>query len=185
MSYKLHDNLVDKAARIAVAAHKDQKRKTDGSPYIVHPFMVAQKLTRYDFSLEAIAAGLVHDVLEDTDFPESDLKMELGVSVLTIVKLLSEDKSLEWEVRKEQYAQTIKNAPKDVKAVSAADKIHNLASVIEAYKMQGSDVWKKFNRGKDKKMWFENLVLEAVKDDWDHPIIREYQELLREVEKLN
>jgi guanosine-3',5'-bis(diphosphate) 3'-pyrophosphohydrolase len=61
-------NLVEKALRIAVLYHKDQKRKVDNLPYIVHPVMVALKLAKYGFDDVVIAAALVHDILEDTDF---------------------------------------------------------------------------------------------------------------------
>nr|HPM28652.1 HD domain-containing protein [Candidatus Portnoybacteria bacterium] len=67
---KLELSLIEKAIRIIVTAHANQKRKNDGSPYVVHPLMVAIKLMKYNFSDEVIAAALVHDVLEDTDITE-------------------------------------------------------------------------------------------------------------------
>lgn len=69
-------NKIEKALRIAVEAHKDQTRKGDGSPYIVHPLMVAFKLQKYNFPDAVIVAALTHDVLEDTDYPEEKLKEE-------------------------------------------------------------------------------------------------------------
>ena len=69
-------NVIEKAARVAIVAHKDQKRKDDGFPYIVHPFMVANKLAQHNFSDEVIAAGLVHDVLEDSSTSQQELEKE-------------------------------------------------------------------------------------------------------------
>lgn len=166
-------------------AHGEQIRKTDGSPYVVHPMMVAKKLARLDFPDEIIAAAMIHDVLEDTDITEQQLRQELGNEVVNIILPLSEDKKLEWEERKKKYITDVKNAGPATKAVSIADKIHNLESVIETYKTMGSAIWTKFNRGKEQKMWFEREMLKAFQESWDHPMIAEYEKLLKQVEKLD
>ena len=176
-------NIIEKATRIAVIAHQDQTRKGDNLPYIIHPFMVALKLQKYNFSENIIAAALTHDVLEDTDYPEEKLKTELGDEVFEIVKAVSNDESLSWEEKKKHYIETVKNGPDGAKAVCVADKIHNLESLLSAYQDQGVDVWKKFNRGKDKKVWFETEVLKMLEEVWQHPLINEYKNLL-EQEKL-
>ncbi len=177
--------LAEKALDIAIKAHDGQKRKTDGSPYIIHPMMVAAKLAKFDLPEAVIAAALIHDVLEDTDFPEAKLRQELGDEVVDIILPLTEDKSLEWEDRKEKYIEAVKNSSSETKAISIADKIHNLETIITNYKKLGSSIWTKFNRGKDKKMWFEHTMLKMFKDTWQSPMIAEYERLLREVEKLD
>ena len=177
--------LLEKAHRLMLKAHGKQVRKTDGSPYIIHPMMVAKKLARLGFNDEVIAAALVHDVLEDTDMNEQQLRQELGDKVVDIILPLSEDKSLEWETRKKKYIQDVKNGSPEIKAVSIADKIHNLESIIETYKTMGSDIWSKFNRGKEQKMWFEHEMLKAFQESWDHPMSAEYEKLLKQVEKLD
>lgn len=177
-------SLIEKAAQIAVKAHNEQTRKSDGTPYVIHPFMVARKLMKYNFPETVIAAGLVHDVVEDSDFTSEDIRRELGEEVLEIIKHVSEDKSQVWEERKLNYANAIKNASVGTKAVCVADKIHNLESLLLAYSVQGEGLWSKFNRGRDKKLWFEQLVLAALKENWDHPLVKEYEELLKQMEKL-
>jgi guanosine-3',5'-bis(diphosphate) 3'-pyrophosphohydrolase len=177
--------LIQKATKIMILAHGNQKRKTDGSPYIVHPQAVADILQKNSFSDTIIAAGLTHDVLEDTDYSPEKLKKELGNEVFEIVEALSENKSLQWEERKEKYVEQIKNGPEGAKAVSICDKIHNLSSIIITYKKLGPDIWTKFNRGKEKKMWFENAMLQMFKDSWPHPLIDQYEKLLRQVEELD
>lgn len=178
-------NLIEKAARIAVIAHDKQTRKSDGSPYIVHPFMTALKLLQNNFSDIIISAALVHDVLEDTDFSEKKLRETLGDEVLQIVKAVSEDKALPWEERKKQYIETVRNAPKGTKAVSIADKIHNLESLMAAHTDQGPEIWNKFNRGKEQKLWFEKEVLKMFKATWQHTLVDEYEALLNKVENLD
>ncbi len=171
-------NKIDKALRIAVEAHKGQIRKGDGSPYITHPLMVAFKLQKYNFPNEVIAAALTHDVLEDTDYPEEKLKEELGDEVLEIVKAVTNDDSLEWEEKKKQYIETVRKGPEGAKAVCIADKIHNLESLLAAYKEQGPDLFNKFNRGRKEKIWFETEVLKMAKETWQHPLVDEYEKLI-------
>ncbi len=178
-------DLVEKALRIMLVAHGQQKRKTDGSLYVIHPMMVAAKLAKLEFPDEVVAAAMIHDVLEDTDYPEQKLRQELGDKVVDIILPLSEDKSLEWEDRKQKYIEAVKNASPETKAVSIADKIHNLENIIVTHQTMGADIWTKFNRGKDKKMWFEQEMLKAFKSSWHHPMIAEYEKLIEQVEKLD
>jgi (p)ppGpp synthase/HD superfamily hydrolase len=177
-------NLTEKALRIAYDAHDGQVRKSDNSPYIIHPIMVSLILKDYDFTEEVIAAALVHDVLEDTDVPRERLVAELGAEVVEIVDKVSEDTSLEWEDRKELYVQSVANASEGVKAVSIADKIHNAKSVINDYKTKGKDVWKPFNRGKEKKLWFEEMLYTEVSKEWSHPLLAVYKEQIELMKTL-
>ena len=177
-------NIIEKAMHIAVVVHSGQLRKGDESPYIIHPVMVALKLAKYNFSDSIIAAALTHDVLEDTDFPIEQLREELGDEVFGIVKSVTQDGSLSWEEKKEKYIEDVRNGSDGAKAVSVADKIHNIESLEDAYSKQGSDIWKKFNRGMEKKMWFENEVLKMLKETWKHPLIDEYESSLRRMEHM-
>ena len=178
-------NVIEKAYRLMLKAHGQQKRKTDNSPYVIHPLMVAKKLAQLDFPDAVIAAAMVHDVLEDSDVTEQTLRQELGDEVVDIILPLSEDKSLEWEERKKRYLEDVKNASIESKAVAIADKIHNLESLLASYKDLGPNIWTKFNRGRDQKINFEKQMLQAFKDSWDHPMIAEYEKLLEQVEKLD
>jgi len=180
----MNNNLVEKALRIALLAHKNQVRKGDGTPYIVHPIMVALKLAKYSFPDEVVAAALVHDVLEDTDFSQGKLEEELGKEVLDIVLSVTNDASLSWEEKKKKYVETVRNGSDGAKAVSLADKIHNLESLLLAYKEQGPSLWSKFHRGKEQMIWFESEVLKMLKETWRHPMIDEYERLLAQEKEL-
>lgn len=177
-------SLTEMAARISVFAHGGKTRKGDDLPYIIHPFMVALKLAKYNFPETVIAAALAHDILEDTDYPVEQLKTELGEKVFEVVKAVTNDDSLPWEEKKKKYIETVRNGPDGAKAVAVADKIHNLESLLIAYVEQGPDIWKKFNRGKEQKLWFENEVLKMLKETWQHPLIDEYESLLEQEKRL-
>lgn len=171
-------SIIEKAARISVLAHEGNTRKADGLPYIIHPFMVALKLVKYNFPETVIAAALVHDVLEETDYSPEQLKAELGEKVFEIVRDVTNDKSLSWEEKKKKYVESVRNGSEGAKAIAVADKIHNLESLLIAHAEQGPKLWKKFNRGKEQKLWFENEVLKMLKETWQHPLIEEYEQLL-------
>lgn len=172
-------DIIEKATELATGAHKGQVRKTDGTPYIEHPIAVGQILKEAGFDEITVASAIVHDVLEDTDVTEEKLRDELGDQVANVVTAVSEDKELPWEERKEKYAHDVAKSDERVKAVSIADKIHNLKSLIDGYEKQGSAIWSHFNRGKEKKMWFEHLVLDEVKKTWEHPLLDEYEALIK------
>ena len=177
----LKPSLIERAAKIAVTAHAGQVRKGDSSPYVAHPFMVALMLVRHGFSDTVVAAALVHDVLEDTGFTEEKMREALGDEVTDIVKTVSEDKSLVWEERKEKYLETVRHGSPEAKAVSLADKIHNLESILTAHTSLGPAVWERFKRGKEKKLELEEKMLAMFKEYLQHPMLEEYERL---VEKL-
>jgi len=178
-------DIVEKAKEIAEKAHEGQVRKSDGSPYIAHPLAVAEILKGHGFSDVVVAAGLTHDVLEDTDMREAELRAQLGDEVVDIVVAVSEDKSLPWEERKEKYIETVATGSEDVKAVSVADKIHNAKTFLEAYKEQGPDLWKKFNRGPEKTIWFQRTLCNRLKENWQHPMLGEFEILVGKLENLD
>ena len=175
-------SLIEKAIRIIVTAHANQKRKNDGSPYVVHPLMVAIKLMKYNFSDEVIAAALVHDILEDTDISEQELRDNLGNGVVDLVKMVTNDNFLSWEDKKNKYIETVRNGSEEAKAISIAGKIHNAENFLFTYNQIGSEIWKKFSRGKEKKMWFEEEMLKMFKETWSHPMINEYEKLVEQMQ---
>ncbi|MCU0652898.1 MAG: HD domain-containing protein [Candidatus Pacebacteria bacterium] len=178
------DKLLHDAFLIALEAHQGQKRKTEDAPYIVHPVMVAQNLAEYGFNKEVVAAGLVHDVLEDTDFPETELENRLGAKVVETVKTVSHLGHRSWEESREEYLKQVAQGSPAAKAVCCADKINNAESIIEAHAIMGEAVWQKFSRGQEKQLWFYRSVLEMLKASWDNPMFAEYEKLVTEMENL-
>ena len=77
-------SLVEKAYKWAFDSHQGQVRKS-GEPYIAHPLCVAIILAELEMDKETIAAGLLHDVLEDTAATKEELEEEFGAEVLLLV----------------------------------------------------------------------------------------------------
>lgn len=176
-------NLIETALRVAIEAHKEQKRKSDGFPYIVHPFMVAMKVREHGFSDTVVAAALCHDVLEDTKVSADELRAKLGDEVVALVQHLSEDKAQPWEERKRAYIEHVAAAAAEVKAISTADKIHNLEDSLRHFRLEGPDFWRRFTRGLNDQRWFYQTFVDAVGRDWQHPLLEELRALVAEFQK--
>lgn len=88
--------MIEKAYRIADEAHKEQKRKS-GEPYIIHPLCVAIILADLEMDKETIAAGLLHDVVEDTIMTLEQLTKEFGSEVSFLVDGVTKLTQLNWD----------------------------------------------------------------------------------------
>lgn len=170
--------------RVAVRAHAGQTRKESDLPYISHPCMVALILARHGFEDAVIAAGLTHDVLEDTEVGEEELRSAIGEEAFAIVTEVTNDDTLGWTEKKQKYIDTVRTAEMGAKAVATADKIHNAQSLLMAYEEQGPALWAHFNAGREKKLWFETEMLRMLEETWTHPLVDEYAELVRKMAAL-
>ena len=88
--------MIEKAYKVAAEAHKDQKRKS-GEPYIIHPLCVAIILADLEMDKETIAAGLLHDVVEDTVMTLDELTKEFGPEVAFLVDGVTKLTQLNWD----------------------------------------------------------------------------------------
>ena len=89
-------SMIEKAYKVAAEAHKDQKRKS-GEPYIIHPLCVAIILADLEMDKETIAAGLLHDVVEDTVMTLDELTKEFGPEVAFLVDGVTKLTQLNWD----------------------------------------------------------------------------------------
>ena len=155
-----------KALEFAVKYHGDvlQTRKSTNIPYIVHPVGVMQILLEETDDLEIIQAGILHDILEDTNGSANDIEKNFGLRVKNLVLGATEPEheTLSWEQRKQHTVDYIKNnADTDVLFVICADKLHNLNSIIADKSKIGEQIWDRFNRGKDKQKWYYQNMADA------------------------
>ncbi|MBX3231704.1 MAG: HD domain-containing protein [Labilithrix sp.] len=176
--------LVKSAFDWASIWHKDQKRKYPDVevPYVSHVAGVAAILSRHGFAEEVVAAGALHDVMEDCGVTFDVLKDKFGETVATLVRHASEeDKSLSWEERKKAYLEHFAKKPWEAQAITLADKIDNFQSIIVCARVFG-DPWKMFKRGKDAQIErFADLRARAEAAKPGHPLVTEYIETLSEV----
>ncbi len=174
MQYDQCNLLVHRAIRFAALAHSGQTRKGTDIPYIVHPFEVAQILTAEGAAERVIAAGLLHDTLEDTATTREDILCEFGESVLQLVLGASEDKSLSWEARKQHTIDLLATAGREEQLLALSDKLSNLRSIAVDYAASGNALWSRFNRGPAQQRWYYLSLRDALRALADTNAYREF-----------
>jgi len=152
-------NLIHDAINFAVEKHTGQMRKGTDKPYIQHPFEVMQILTENGCSEKVRAAGMLHDVLEDTKTTREEIQDIFGNDVLKLVTSLTEDKSKPWRERKQTTIDSLDAAKYEIKLVCIADKLSNLRSMAEDLTVSGESLWQRFNAPKNEIEWYYWQVL--------------------------
>lgn len=156
-------DVIEKALKAAAKAHEKQYRKGSDIPYVTHPIAVGMILMKAGYSDELVAAGILHDTVEDTDLTLEDIEHLFGKSIAGIVKGCSEpDKSLTWEQRKEHTIEYLKTAPEKIRVVACADKLHNIQSIASDIEQFGDHIWEKFKRGKEQQEWYYTNVIKSL-----------------------
>jgi (p)ppGpp synthase/HD superfamily hydrolase len=170
----------------AAVWHDGQHRKYPdiAVPYMSHCAGVAIILGRHGFDDEVIAAGALHDVLEDTAATYDDLVADFGPRVADLVKMASEeDKSLGWEERKLAYLQRFPDKPWEAQAITLADKIDNFRSIVVCAELHG-DPWAMFKRGRDAQLARFGALAVLLGALREHPLIDEYQAALAHLRQV-
>ena len=127
--------MIEKAYRIADEAHKEQKRKS-GEPYIIHPLCVAIILADLEMDKETIAAGLLHDVVEDTIMTLEQLTKEFGSEVSFLVDGVTKLTQLNWDKDKDVFGHG-KGHPRYYHQAGGPSSQHEDRSVLEAGEAKG------------------------------------------------
>ncbi len=179
MNMQVVSDLVAKALRVAALYHKNQNRKGTEIPYIVHPVEVAMILQENGMEDEVIAAGLLHDILEDTELEENDLRGifndRIAELVLGASEPLEDRDNIPWEERKEHTINFLKNAERDIQILACADKLSNVKSMLRNYKKLSDKLWEKFNRDYEKQKFYYTSLVESLQDLEGNEIYEEFK----------
>lgn len=176
--------MIGRAKQLAEKWHAGITRKLGGAPYVTHPAAVAEFLQRYGFSTNVVCAAWCHDLLEDTECTEDEIREACNQEVVDLVRAVSHDGDGEWRARKQRYIEQVRAASDDAKAICCADKIHNAQSIVDNYPKMGPALWDRFHGGREGTIWFDGAVLKMLQDSWSHPMIEEYAQLVEKLEQL-
>ena len=130
-------DMIKKAYHFAQEAHKEQKRES-GEPYIIHPIAVAEILAELGMDTNTIVAGLLHDVIEDTDFSYDETVSLFNAEIANLVEgvtKLTKLGEMEYKTKEEQQADNVRKMllamAKDIRVIiiKLADRLHNMRTL--------------------------------------------------------
>jgi len=163
--------------------HQGQFRKGTSVPYIAHVLGVAAIALEYGADEDEAIGALLHDAAEDGggEATLAEIRARFGDAVGDIVLGCSdslvedpEDK-LPWRDRKENYLVHLENASQSVCLVSAADKLHNVRSIIRDYQQHGDDIWLRFQGRREGTLWYYETVAHTLVRRYHSQVTRDLQ----------
>ena len=148
------NELINKAIVYATKHHEGMNRKGKVIPYIIHPMEVIGIIATITDDPDIIAAGALHDLVEDTDVTYEDIKREFNERIAGIVAAESQNllpgykEDLSWKDLRKLQMEKIKSECVEVKIVALADKLSNIKAIYLDKVKMGNKVWDLF-REKD------------------------------------
>lgn len=177
--------LVSEAIAFAAKAHDGMRRKKSGTPYILHPMEAAVIVGTMTDDQNLIAAAALHDVVEDAGITLEEIEEKFGKRVRALVQSETEDKrdnlppAETWHIRKEESLDVLKNTEDlGVLMVWLGDKLANMRSFYQDWKVEGDAMWQRFNQ-KDvaEQAWYYRSILSLTQRLSDTSAWLEYKTL--------
>ena len=165
-------SLFEEAVKFALNAHSGMQRKTENTPYILHPLEAAVIVAAMTDDEEVLAAAVLHDTVEDTSTTAGDIKRLFGERVARLVASETEDKRPDlppaetWRIRKEESLEALKNSGDPaVKILWMGDKLSNIRSLYKSWIHKGDLIWNDFNQ-KDpaEHAWYYRQICSILSD---------------------
>lgn len=185
--------LIHKAAAFAIKVHElDTKKKRKGKdiPYITHPLTVGLIVARVTENDNIVAAGILHDTIEDCEpygsVTQELLTTEFNVDVARIVNDVSEpDRASTWAERKQQALEHLQHLQHDSQLVKSADVLHNLLELNDDLEKEGPLVFERFNASKEEIVQRYQKLIPEIKRLWpENPLIEDLTIALEKLLKL-
>ncbi len=173
----------------AARLHADQTRKQTHIPYISHLLGVTSLVIEHGGGEDEAIAALLHDAIEDQGgaATRSAIAQRFGETIAEMVSQLSDTDATPkppWRARKEAYLAHLPHVSAAVRLVSAADKLHNLRSILADYRSLGDAVWRRFNGGKSGTLWYYRSLTEIFTCYGPPSLAAELERTLAELEAL-
>lgn len=179
----------DDAFLFAAEKHAAQTRKRTDVPYISHLMSVAALVLEAGGDEDQAIAALLHDVVEDCGGEPmlEEVRGRFGERVAKIVQGCTDAYAVPkppWKQRKLDYLELLRSADEDIRLVSAADKLHNVRTILTDYRREGDSVWDRFSGRRDGTLWYYRAVLEVLRAGRPNRLVDELQRVVKELESL-
>ena len=179
----------DGAFLFAAEKHAAQTRKRTDVPYISHLMSVAALVLEAGGDEDQAIAALLHDVVEDCGGEPmlEEVRGRFGDRVARIVQGCTDAYAVPkppWKQRKLDYLELLRSADDDIRLVSAADKLHNVRTILTDYRREGDSVWDRFSGRRDGTLWYYRAVLEVLRAGRPNRLVDELQRVVTELESL-
>ena len=177
--------LFDRAAEFAIRAHANTERRGKGFPYIIHVMEAAEIVASISNDQELLAAAMLHDVVEDTDVTEAEIRAEFGDRIADLVAGesdpdfpgLSEEES--WKARKQFAIDRLAKEDRDGKIVALGDKLSNMRAIARDFDEKGDELWKIFHAPDPRlHQWHYEGLAESMKELSDTAAYKEFVYLI-------
>ena len=182
-------DLVSEAIVFATKAHDGMRRRKGEIPYILHPIEVAAIIGTMTEDQSVIAAGVLHDTVEDTDVTIEEIEAKFGLRVKELVASETENKREElppeetWRVRKEETLAVLRDTDDiSVLMLWMGDKLSNIRTVYRDHLVEGDAIWKRFHQSDVKEQaWYYRSILKYTERLSDTLAWREYKMLVEKI----
>ena len=169
--------------------HGEQVRKGSGVPYLAHLLSVAAIVLEHGADEDEAIAALLHDAIEDQGGPvaREEIRRRFGRRVADIVDGCTDSETHPkppWRARKENYLAHLVHADRSVRLVCAADKLHNIRSLLEDYRACGELLWDRFSGGKTGTLWYYRAVTTVLGTAERGALIEELERGVDELERM-
>lgn len=175
------------ALLVAERLHRTQRRKGTDIPYVSHLLTVAATVMEHGGTETEIIAALLHDAAEDQGGEPVLVEIEhaFGKAVADIVRACSDtlvEPKPPWRERKAQHIAHLSSESTSVLRVTAADKLHNLRSMLRDHYMLGDSIWPRFKADPPSIIWYHREVTDIVRRGGLTDMAAELDRVLDELE---
>ena len=153
----------ERALSFITRAYDGKVRRESKLPAVVHSMIVGDLLKSYGFDDEEVAAGYLHDIVEETDYTIDDIARLFGGKIASLVMTATDaDKSLPWKARKTQKIKNSKDLPISNKAIIIADRIANLEEKKISYLKTGYVDFSLYHGNFEDQRWYNECMLGSL-----------------------
>lgn len=189
MGDRMMKDLVSEAIAFSTMAHDGMRRRKSGVPYILHPMEAGVIIGTITDKQEVIAAGILHDVVEDAGISIEEIGEKFGARVMELVASETENKREElppedtWRIRKEETLENLRTTDDiDVMILWIGDKLSNIRAIYRDFLVEGNAVWNKFHQSDvNVQAWYYRSILKYTERLSDTLAWIEYKTIVEKI----